>query len=86
MQAETLASFAHSAGQTSVVAVSSARTAVSPPVWGNQAKLPGNFSNSWTRQEQPAVLPYDSRKKICNQECGCSGYKNNQVPTYTICV
>ncbi|GMP61127.1 hypothetical protein CsSME_00023716 [Camellia sinensis var. sinensis] len=66
--------------------VETQRTAVSPPVWGNQAKLPGNFSNSWTRQEQPAVLPYDFRKKICNQECGCSGYKNNQVPTYTICV
>ncbi|CAL5328286.1 unnamed protein product [Camellia sinensis] len=66
--------------------VETQRTAVSPPVWGNQAKLPGNFSNSWTRQEQPAVLPYDSRKKICNQECGCSGYKKNQVPTYTICV
>ncbi|KAI7997068.1 Protein TPX2 [Camellia lanceoleosa] len=54
------------------------RTVVSPPIWGYQAKLPGNFSNSWTRQEQPAVLPYDSRKKICNQECGCSGRKKNQ--------
>ncbi|CAL5415933.1 unnamed protein product [Camellia sinensis] len=60
--------------------VETQRTAVSPPVWGNQAKLPSNFSNSWTRQDQPAVLPYDSRKKFATKNVDAQAPKRTRSP------
>ncbi|THG13329.1 hypothetical protein TEA_026127 [Camellia sinensis var. sinensis] len=60
--------------------VETQRTAVSPPVWGNQVKLPSNFSNSWTRQDQPAVLPYDSRKKFATKNVDAQAPKRTRSP------
>ena len=43
------------------------RLAVSPPVWGNQTSLPGNFSNSRAFQDQSAVFPNDSRNTFVDK-------------------
>ncbi|KAI7993593.1 Subtilisin-like protease SBT1.2 [Camellia lanceoleosa] len=40
----------------------------------------GNFSNSWTRQDQLAVLPYDSRKKFATKNVDAQAPKRNKSP------
>ncbi|PSS33918.1 SAC3 family protein like [Actinidia chinensis var. chinensis] len=45
----------------------SPRLAVSPPVWGNQTSLPGNFSNLGAFQDQSAVFPNDSRNTFVDK-------------------
>ncbi|XP_057489188.1 SAC3 family protein B-like isoform X2 [Actinidia eriantha] len=53
------------------------RFAESPPVWGNQTRLPGNFSNSRAFQDQSAVFPNDSRNTFAAKN------RDAQVPERT---
>ncbi|KAI8004946.1 hypothetical protein LOK49_LG08G03082 [Camellia lanceoleosa] len=47
---------------------------------GNLAKLLGNFSNSWTHQDQPAVLPYDFRKNVATKNVDAQAPKRTSSP------
>lgn len=47
---------------------------------GNQTRSPGYFSNSWTRQDQSAVLPDDSGKKFVTNLVDSQVHKSARSP------
>ncbi|XP_052191221.1 SAC3 family protein B isoform X2 [Diospyros lotus] len=58
--------------------VQTQRPSVSPPLQGNQVRL--NYNNSWVRQDQSPVLPYDSRKQVTAKNVDAQILKRTRSP------
>ncbi|XP_057476321.1 SAC3 family protein B-like isoform X1 [Actinidia eriantha] len=56
------------------------RLGVSPPVWGNKTRLPGNFSNSRALQDRSAVFPNDSRNTFATKNRDVQVLKRTRSP------